>query len=110
MRRNIAAYESSQVFLNYPYDEEYQPFADALAFSVVAAGLVPVTAQELSSPDRPRLEIIFEAIQNCRYSLHDLSRSRGDGAENFARMNMSLELGMGLYHAMASQRSERRCA
>ncbi len=109
MRRNLAAYSTFQVFLNYPFDDAFLSLADALSFAVVAGGLLPVCAYDLTAPDRPRLEMLVEAIQNCHYSAHDLSRSQGEGAQNFARMNMPVEMGMALFHALHSQRREHRC-
>jgi hypothetical protein len=109
MRRNLSFYTNHQVFLNYPFDEEFYPLAHAMAFAVVAAGLLPVCAYDLSTPDRPRLEILVEAIQSCRYSAHDFSRFEGQGPRNFARMNMPIEMGMALFHALDTQRQEHRC-
>jgi hypothetical protein len=109
MRTNLEAYDKYQVFLNYPFDESFAPLADAIAFAVVAAGLIPICAYDLTAPDRPRLEMLVEVIRNCSYSVHDLSRPRGEGAENFARMNMPIEMGMALFHALHTQRREHRC-
>jgi hypothetical protein len=44
----------------------------------------------------PRVERILQAFRECRYSIHDLSRYQGEGAENLARFNMPLELGMAM--------------
>jgi hypothetical protein len=99
-----------QVFLNYPFDEAFNSFANAMHFGVVAAGLIPLCAKDLSSPDRPRLEVLVELITDCQYSLHDFSRLKGEGADNFARLNMSLEMGMALFHALQTQRVFHRCA
>lgn len=63
-------------------------------FAVVAGGLLPVSAFDLTTPDRPRLEMLVEAIHCCHYSAHDFSRSKGGGPDNFARMNMPIEMGM----------------
>jgi hypothetical protein len=109
MRRDLEAYYKWQVFLNYPFDEEFLPLADAMSFAVVAGGLLPICAYDLTTPDRPRLEMLVEAIQYCRYSAHDFSRSRGEGSSNFARMNMPIEMGMALFHAMNDQHREHRC-
>ena len=109
MRTNLAAYSTCQVFLNYPFDETFTPLADAMAFAVVAAGLLPVCAYDLTAPDRPRLEMLVEAIRHCNYSVHDLSRPYGEGDGNFARMNMPIEMGMALFHALHTQRREHRC-
>lgn len=109
MRRNLAAYSTCQVFLNYPFDEAFKGLANAMSFAVVAGGLLPVCAYDLTAPDKPRLEMLVDAIHSCHYSAHDLSRSRGEGPENFARMNMPVEMGMALFHALHTQRREHRC-
>jgi hypothetical protein len=109
MRRNLEAYASLQVFLNYPFDEEFAGLADAMSFAVVAGGMLPVCAYDLTTPDRPRLDMLVEAIRCCRYSAHDLSRSGGGGPSNFARMNMPNEMGMALFYALDTQRREHRC-
>jgi len=109
MRRNLAAYASCQVFLNFPFDEAFESLADAMSFAAIAGGLLPVCAHDLTAPDRPRLEMLVDAIHSCQYSAHDLSRSSGEGADNFARMNMPVEMGMALFHALHTQRREHRC-
>jgi len=109
MRRDLKAFLQYQVFLNYPFDAAFNSLADAMSFGVVAGGLLPVTALDLTSPDRPRLEMLMDAIQHCHYSAHDLSRSSGAGAKNLARMNMPIEMGMALFHALVSQRNDHRC-
>jgi hypothetical protein len=109
MRRNLEAYANFQVFLNFPFDEEFSANADAMSFAVVAGGLLPVCAYDLTTPDRPRLDMLVEAIRCCRYSAHDFSRSEGEGLQNFARMNMPIEMGMALFHALHTQRREHRC-
>jgi hypothetical protein len=110
MGRDLSAYHDFQVFLNYPYDEAYRPYAEALSFAVVANGLIPVAAVDLTLPDHPRLQTLVEAISACRYSIHDLSRSAGEGAENLARMNMPLEMGMALFYALQTQYTAHGCA
>jgi hypothetical protein len=42
------------------------------------------------------LDRILAGLSACRYSIHDLSRCRGEGEENLARFNMPLELGMAM--------------
>lgn len=109
MRDNLAAFEEGQVFLNYPFDDAFKPFAQAMHFAVVAAGLIPVCAYDLTAPDRPRLDILIEAITRSRYSAHNFSRLRGEGEQNFARLNMPIEMGMALFHALQTQRTAHRC-
>ncbi len=110
MQRNLASYQKNQVFLNYPFDESFGEFEYSLHFPVIAAGLIPVCAKGISTPDIPRLEMILNAIKNCHYSAHDFSRLIGEGEKNFARMNMPLEMGMAIYHAFETQRQNHRCA
>jgi hypothetical protein len=109
MRKNIRSFQNLQVFLNYPFDDEFSELADAISFAVVAGGLIPVCAYDLTTPDRLRLEMLFNAISCCDYSVHDLSRSNGLGEKNFARMNMPIEMGMALYHALFSQKEKHKC-
>jgi hypothetical protein len=108
MRSNLAAYQQHQVFLNYPFDEQAESISHAMHFAVVAAGLLPVCAFDLSSPDRPRLEMLVDAITSCHYSAHDFSRCTGEGEKNLSRFNMPLEMGMALFHALYNQKT--RCA
>lgn len=68
----------------------------AIVFTCVHAGFYPVTAGSSGQTGRPRLERILAALNACRYSIHDLSRCRGEGDENLARFNMPLELGMAM--------------
>jgi hypothetical protein len=110
MRLNLAAYSHAQVFLNYPFDLEFAPLANAMHFAVVAAGLIPVCANDMSVPDRPRAEMLVETILNCSYSAHDLSKCKGEGKGNYARLNMPFEMGMALFHAFNTQRTGHRCA
>ena len=77
IRRNLSAYSTCQVFLNYPFDSEFESLANAMNFAVVAGGMLPLCAQDLTSRDIPRLEMLVEAIRNCKYSAHDFSRFTG---------------------------------
>src|SRR4051794_3208926 len=110
MMRDLRKYERHQVFLNYPYDDAYERLERAMEFAVVAAGMLPVSAKDLTLPDRSRLEMLVESIQNCHYSIHDFSRYVGSGRRNFARFNCPIEMGMALFYGLSSQRQSHRCA
>jgi hypothetical protein len=110
MYRDISRHSTWQVFLNYPFDLGFSHLADAMSFAVVSGGLLPVCARDLNVPDRPRLEMLVDAIQNCQYSAHDFSRFTGEGANNFSRMNMPIEMGMAVFYAISSQRHSHRCS
>jgi len=81
-----------------------------MTFGVIAAGLLPLSARDVTTPDTIRLQNIVSEIANCRYSAYDRSRAHGEGVDNLARMNMPLEMGMAFYHAFKSQYAEHRCA
>jgi hypothetical protein len=108
MRENLALFKSHQVFLNYPFDADFENMAYAMHFAVIAAGLIPVCARDLSVPDRIRLDLLVRAIASCQYSAHDLSRGKGEGADNYARLNMPIELGMALFHDFNTQGAAHR--
>ena len=92
-RRLPPAYDKS-VFLNCPFDSEYRDLMLANVFSVSAHGFVPRSARETEGDAEPRFSRILTTIAGSKYSIHDLSRSTGEGGDNLARFNMPLELGM----------------
>lgn len=82
------------VFINCPYDPDYERLFHAIVFAVVACGFLPRCALEYATVSSPRMEKVVKALFASNYSIHDLSRCQGAGAANLARMNMPLELGM----------------
>ena len=84
------------VFINCPFDNEFQPIFDAIVFSTVCCGFVPRCAVESGTAARTRIDRITNALLSSKYSIHDLTRCRGEGDMNLARFNMPLELGMAL--------------
>ena len=86
--------DPNAVFLNIPYDKEFQNLYIAYIVGLFQLGLVPHLASEIAGGDR-RLNRIIQLIQSCRYSIHDLSRVELSVAYSAApRFNMPLELGM----------------
>jgi hypothetical protein len=82
------------VFLNIPYDEEFSSLYIAYIVGLFQLDLVPHIASEIPGPKR-RLDRIFELIQSCQYSIHDLSRVEVSVTPTgLPRFNMPLELGM----------------
>jgi hypothetical protein len=92
----LAAEPARAVFINCPYDREFAPTFDAIVFATVCCGFLPRSALESGSVAVSRMERIVEAIFSCKYSIHDLSRCRGEGDEQLARFNMPLELGIAM--------------
>lgn len=91
----IAAYEKS-VFINCPYDDEFEPLFHAIVLTVAARGFTPRSARESEGEAEPRIVRIAKGLMESKYSIHDLSRFQGAGPENLARFNMPLELGIAL--------------
>src|ERR1017187_620215 len=91
--RSPSAYEKS-IFINCPFDRDYQDLMLAIVFSVAAHRLLPRSARETEGDPEPRFSRILGAIAGSKYSIHDLSRSTGEDSGNLARFNMPLELGM----------------
>lgn len=82
------------VFINCPFDSEYERLFRALVFAVQACGFRPRSALEIDDGSEIRLEKIVRIIGECRYGIHDLSRTELDDEGNLPRFNMPLELGL----------------
>lgn len=82
------------VFVNCPFDEEYAPILQALAFCIVYLGFHPRLAPENADNAATRLDRIAELIRGSKYGIHDLSRCKSRTVDEYARMNMPFELGL----------------
>lgn len=82
------------VFINCPFDEDYAPILQAIAFCVVFMGFHPRLAPENADNGAARLDRIVELIRGSKFGIHDLSRCKAENAGEFARMNMPFELGI----------------
>lgn len=87
---------SKSVFINCPYDPDFEACFDAIVFATVCCGFLPRSALETGSVSVSRMERITEAIFSSNYSIHDLSRCHGEGDQHLARFNMPLELGIAM--------------
>jgi hypothetical protein len=82
------------VFVNCPFDDDYAPILQAVAFAVTRLGFHPRLAPENADNGANRLDRIAELIEQSRFGIHDLSRCRSTARKQYARMNMPFELGM----------------
>ena len=82
------------VFINCPFDKDYAPQFEALIFGVLACGFRPRSARELDDGGQTRIEKLYGIIGECRYGVHDLSRTQLDTVHDLPRFNMPLELGI----------------
>lgn len=83
-----------QVFLNVPFDSRYLKLLRALVFSAHECGLTARCALEKDDGGQVRVEKLFDIIRECRFGIHDLSRTSLDRRFRLPRFNMPLELGL----------------
>lgn len=81
------------VFINCPFDDSYLPLVRGLVFAVFECGLIPRCAQEVYDAGEVRIEKIMGLIENCRWGIHDISRTDLNPS-GLPRFNMPLELGL----------------
>jgi hypothetical protein len=82
------------VFINCPFDKNFAPLLEAIAFCVIYMGFFPRLAPENRDNSVPRLDRIIALIKGSKYSIHDLSRCRSTRKNEYYRMNMPFELGL----------------
>ena len=82
------------VFINCPFDSHYKPIRDAMIFTIHDAGFVTRCALEISDGTQNRLDKIMRMISECKYGIHDISRTEIDPISGLPRFNMPLELGI----------------
>lgn len=85
---------ADDVFINCPFDPEYAPTFRTLIFTIYACGFRPRSARELDDVGQTRIDKLFDMIDECRYGIHDLSRTELDAENGLPRFNMPLELGI----------------
>ena len=89
----MASYEDS-VFINCPFDSQYQAIFYALVFAVHDCGYVARCALEVDDSGLVRIQKIEQMISDCRFGIHDISRVESDPHTQLPRFNMPLELGL----------------
>jgi hypothetical protein len=90
----MSAHYEDNVFINCPFDGEYKPIFDAVIFAVHDAGFIARCALEISDAAQNRFEKIVETISECKYGIHDISRTVLDPINSLPGFNMPLELGI----------------
>jgi len=86
------SYENS-VFINCPFDPDYNHLLRASLFTILACGFYPITALQENDGGN-RMEKIVKQIKGCKYSIHDLSMIELDDKSKLPRFNMPFELGI----------------
>lgn len=84
------------MFVNCPFDAPFRPLLDGIVFTLMFCGFTVRNALELRDSGDLRLSKIMRLIENCRFSVHDISRVELDDASGLPRFNMPIELGIAL--------------
>lgn len=82
------------VFINCPFDREYWPLFEAIAFCILECGMMPRCSLEAADSGETRLSKIRRIIASCQYGIHDLSRVEASSLSGLPRYNMPFELGL----------------
>ena len=98
--------DTTRVFLNVPFDKDYEPIFLGLLGALVHLGKHPTTVLELGGGAAPRMDRLIEAIRGNAFSVHDLSRVEpsGRGASAVPRFNMPFELGLAVAVSLSAHR------
>jgi len=92
------------VFLNCPFDPQYEDLFLALIAGVTGLGLTPRCVLEIP-PTRARLDRLVALIEQCSSSIHDLSRVElSSRAPRLPRFNMPFELGLAVALSLSGAR------
>ncbi len=85
---------AGNVFINCPFDKEYLILRNALLFAIFDCGFIPRCALEEDDSGNVRFNKIQKIIAECRFGVHDISRTELSDQTQTPRFNMPLELGV----------------
>lgn len=102
---------AQSVFLNCPFDKEYAPFFRAAVFTIHDCGFVVRCSWETSDASQVRIQKIYRQIAECKFGIHDLSRTQLDEHSQLPRFNMPLEFGifLGAKFLASTEQNEKVC-
>lgn len=103
----MSTYEKG-VFINVPFDRKYKRLFDALVFAVYDCGFIARCSMEEGDSSNVRVQTIGRIIRECRFGIHDLSRTTLDSKHRLPRFNMPLELGIFLGAKRYGDAAQRR--
>lgn len=83
---------NDNVFINCPFDEKYNGLFNSIIFCIFDCGFIARCTKE--QPEGIRLDRIYNIISECKYGIHDISRTELDSLNNLPRFNMPFELGI----------------
>lgn len=89
----MAEYDKN-VFINCPFDAEYDPILQSILFCILYLGFEPRIASTQNNSAENRLANIVDLIKSAKLSIHDLSRCEAKAEGELSRLNMPFELGI----------------
>ncbi|HET7436008.1 MAG TPA: hypothetical protein VFN10_14965 [Thermoanaerobaculia bacterium] len=92
---------ATSVFINVPFDGQYEPLFVTLVGTLVFLRHNPRCVLEVPESGQGRLARIFDLIGSCPMSFHDVSR-----VGTPVRFNMPFELGLACAVSLTSRRHE----
>lgn len=102
---------NKNIFVNCPFDKDFMLLLKPLLFTIIYCGFNPRIALERLDSGEVRLMKIKELIDSSKYSVHDLSRIKSKGKDEYFRLNMPFEIGLDLgcrlYHPEPIYRQKR---
>lgn len=93
MLESTSSYEDN-VFINCPFDNQYKPIFNAIVFAIHDAGFVARCSLEVIDSGKTRLAKLISIIAECKYGIHDISRTEIGGKTKLPRFNMPFECGL----------------
>lgn len=85
---------TKNVFINCPFDSDYNSLLRPILFTIVYLGFDPQIASQTADAGEQRINKIISLILKSKYSIHDLSRIRSEKPSELYRLNMPFELGI----------------
>jgi hypothetical protein len=82
------------VFINCPFDRQYKPIFSAIVFAIHDAGFIARCGLEVIDSGQTRLEKLISIIDECKYGIHDISRTEVGRRTKTPRFNMPFECGL----------------
>lgn len=87
-RSGTPARYAKSIFLNCPFDDEYRPIFRAIVFTIAGCGYLPRCTLEHEDASHVRIAKIFRLIEHSALSIHDISRTELDVANQLPRFNI----------------------
>lgn len=82
------------VFINCPFDTEYEALLRPMLFTVVYLGYSPRIASESFNSFEQRINKISDLIGHSKFCIHDVSRMQAKQHGDLYRLNLPFELGI----------------